>query len=146
MIEKPDVDIDDYSPPDDPKRSVAGIAIRDKTIFVAQRVPGGALGECWEFPGGKVEGSESDEEALVREFQEEFGIDVKVGKHIGSAEFEHKHIARKLNAYEISFLSDEFRLCEHTSWRWASIDEIEQSNFADSDRKLIPAIKKYLSE
>jgi 8-oxo-dGTP diphosphatase len=132
------------SPLVDPKRSVAGLAIRDKKIFIAQRVPGGSLSECWEFPGGKVEGSESDEEALIREFQEEFGIDVKVGKHLASAEFEHKKILRKLNAYEVFFQSDDFHLCEHTSWRWASIDEIEQCNFADSDRKLIPSIKKHL--
>jgi 8-oxo-dGTP diphosphatase len=128
----------------DPKRSVAGIAIRGDKIFIAQRIPGGALGECWEFPGGKVEGDESDEEALIREFQEEFGIAVKVGKHLGSAEFVHRNIPRQLNAYEVFFQSDDFRLCEHTSWRWTEIDEVEQCNFADSDRKLIPALRKFL--
>jgi 8-oxo-dGTP diphosphatase len=128
----------------DPRRSVAGIAIKDKNIFIAQRVPGGALGGCWEFPGGKAEGDESDEEALVREFQEEFGIDVRVGKHIGSAQFEHKNILRELNAYEIVFQNEDFRLSEHTAWRWSSITEIEALDFADSDRKLFPAIKKYL--
>lgn len=134
----------DESSPKDPKRSVAGIAVRDGKIFIARRVPGGSLSECWEFPGGKVEGSESDEEALIREFQEEFGIGINVGRFIGSAEFEHKNISRRLNAYEVFFQSDDFVLCEHTSWRWTALDEIEQCDFAGSDRKLIPAIRKYL--
>jgi mutator protein MutT len=147
MIDLPINPIEEFSPSDiDPKKSVAGIAIRDGKIFIAQRIPGGSLGECWEFPGGKVEGNESDEDALIREFQEEFGINISVGKHLASAEFEHKNISRKLNAYEVFFNSENFVLCEHTSWRWASIDEIEQCNFADSDRKLIPAIKKYVSQ
>jgi 8-oxo-dGTP diphosphatase len=132
------------SPLLDAKRSVAGLAIKDGKIFIAQRVPGGSLGECWEFPGGKVEGNESDEEALIREYQEEFNISIRVGRHIGNAEFKHKNILRKLNAYEVFFQSEEFTLCEHTDWRWATIDEVEQCNLADSDRKLLPAIRNYL--
>lgn len=147
MIESPIDHIEDVNYTDsrliNPKRSVAGVAVRKGKFFIAQRIPGGALSECWEFPGGKVEKNESDEEALKREFREEFGIEVKVGKYIAGAEFEHKNILRKLNAYEIFFQSEDFVLCEHTSWRWASINEIEQCEFADSDRKLIPGISKY---
>ncbi len=135
----------DETVPADPKRSVAGIAVRDGKIFIAQRVPGGSLSECWEFPGGKVEGNESDEEALIREFHEEFGIGIKTGKHIGSAGFIHKNILRCLNAYEVFFQDEKFHLCEHTRWRWAVIDDIEKLDFADSDRKLFPAIKKFLT-
>ena len=35
----------------------------------------------WEFPGGKVEPDETYREALVREFKEEFSIDIEVGKN-----------------------------------------------------------------
>lgn len=143
-----DLGLRDLSPrdlsPKDPKRSVAGILIKDEKIFIARRVPGGSLGECWEFPGGKVESAESDEEALIREFQEEFSINVKVGKHLASTEFEHKNILRQLNAYEVFFQSEDVILREHTSWRLAAIAEIEQIDFAGSDRKLIPAIRKYI--
>jgi mutator protein MutT len=52
---------------------VAGV-IQDKgKILVAQRDDGLLAGK-WEFPGGKVEGAESPEEALVREIVEEFGV------------------------------------------------------------------------
>ena len=41
------------------------------------------ISEHWEFPGGKVEGGESDHEALVREIKEEMDWDIFVGKKSG---------------------------------------------------------------
>jgi len=37
----------------------------------------------WELPGGNLESGESAEEALRREVEEETGLDVEVGLHIG---------------------------------------------------------------
>ncbi len=100
------------------------------------------MGDRWEFPGGKVEEGESDEMALKREYEEEFGAPVTVGPLLGTASFEHHGITRQVNAYRIYFTDTNFTLTEHTQWRWASIDEIELLPFVDSDLKLVPALKK----
>lgn len=49
---------------------------QDKRILLAQRPPGKAMAGLWEFPGGKVEPDELPETALIRELDEELGIDV----------------------------------------------------------------------
>ncbi|MDR1100126.1 MAG: (deoxy)nucleoside triphosphate pyrophosphohydrolase [Treponema sp.] len=124
--------------------SVAGIAVEGQKLFIARRKPGGDLGGKWEFPGGKTEKGESDQAALVREFQEEFGIAVETGAFLGSAVFEHRGAAYDLHAYRIFFTPQPFRPAEHTEWRWAGLEELETLDFAGSDRLLFPLLKTYL--
>ncbi len=47
----------------------------DGRVLLAQRPEGKAMAGLWEFPGGKVEQGETPEVALIRELQEELGID-----------------------------------------------------------------------
>ena len=49
----------------------------DGRILLAQRPEGKALAGLWEFPGGKVDPGERPEQALIRELQEELGIDTE---------------------------------------------------------------------
>jgi 8-oxo-dGTP diphosphatase len=124
--------------------SVAGIAIEGRKFFIARRKTGGDLGGKWEFPGGKAEAGETDEDALIREFQEEFGVPVQPGEFLGAAVFEHRGKTRSLHAYRIFFTARNFTLAEHTEWRWADMGEIETLDFAGSDRLLFPGLKAHL--
>jgi len=47
----------------------------DGRVLLSQRPQGKSLAGLWEFPGGKVEPGETPEIALIRELQEELGID-----------------------------------------------------------------------
>jgi len=49
----------------------------DGRVLIAQRPQGKAMAGLWEFPGGKVESGERPEESLIRELNEELGIDFK---------------------------------------------------------------------
>ena len=57
---------------------VAAVALidADGRVLLAERPAGKYLAGTWEFPGGKVDPGETPEAALIRELQEELGIDV----------------------------------------------------------------------
>lgn len=46
----------------------------DGRVLLAQRPEGKPMAGLWEFPGGKIETGETPEAALIRELQEELGI------------------------------------------------------------------------
>ncbi|MEP3442532.1 MAG: (deoxy)nucleoside triphosphate pyrophosphohydrolase [Sulfitobacter sp.] len=46
----------------------------DGRVLLAQRPEGKSMAGLWEFPGGKVEPEETPEAALIRELEEELGI------------------------------------------------------------------------
>lgn len=55
--------------------SAVALIDRDGRVLLAQRPEGKSMAGLWEFPGGKVEQGETPEVALIRELQEELGID-----------------------------------------------------------------------
>lgn len=49
----------------------------DNRVLIAQRPQGKSMAGLWEFPGGKIEAGETPEAALIRELEEELGIETK---------------------------------------------------------------------
>lgn len=58
---------------------VAAVIEHDGRILIGQRRSSDPHPLKWEFPGGKVEPSETAEEALIRELREELGIEAIIG-------------------------------------------------------------------
>lgn len=128
--------------------SIACIVYQNGKILVARRNPTGDMGDRWEFPGGKQEAGETDETAIIREMNEEFGVIANAGEKIASSEFEHRGKMSVLNAYLVQFdhngIEKPYVLTEHTEYKWVLPEEIPNLNFVDSDLKIYPAVLEYL--
>lgn len=56
--------------------AAAALIDTDGRVLICQRPVGKQLAGLWEFPGGKVETGETPEACLIRELDEELGIQV----------------------------------------------------------------------
>lgn len=118
-------------------QSVAAIIVREGTVLLAQRKPGGAIGGLWEFPGGKVDEAEDPPAALSREIGEELGVSASVGERLAEALFENAGERYRLQAYAVQLHSAEFTLREHTQIRWVPWHAVDTYDLPDSDRALL---------
>ena len=57
--------------------AAAALIDRDGRVLLARRPEGKTMAGLWEFPGGKVRDGELPEQALIRELEEELGIDTR---------------------------------------------------------------------
>ena len=117
---------------------------RDGVVLIARRQPGGRLGGKWEFPGGKLEDGESQEQGLKRELDEELGLEVRVDGLIGTTEFRNGPKRYRLFTYRVTPLGDPPIAREHAELRWVPIEEIDRYDLADSDRSMLSRIKRAL--
>jgi 8-oxo-dGTP diphosphatase len=67
---------------------VLGIIVQSNKLLVSERPAHKPYAGYWEFPGGKIEQTESAEQALSREMGEELGIEVVSSQYL----FDHYHI------------------------------------------------------
>jgi 8-oxo-dGTP diphosphatase len=56
--------------------AAAALVDTDGRVLICKRPQGKQLAGLWEFPGGKVEPGETPEACLIRELEEELGIQV----------------------------------------------------------------------
>lgn len=113
-------------------RVVAGLIRKDGQVLLTQRKPGRHLGLAWEFPGGKVEAGETDDEALRRELREELGVEVTVGTRC--FETRHTYGSREMHllVYRCRLVSGEPQALDVNAFEW-----VEESRVAD--REFLPA-------
>jgi 8-oxo-dGTP diphosphatase len=121
---------------------LAAVIVREGSVLLAKRKPGGALGGKWEFPGGKLEEGESPEDGLRRELVEELGIEAEIGDFIATTTFNNGPKEYRLLAYFAVHRSGRIRALEHDELRWVNPRDLSSFDLADSDRKLLPQITK----
>ena len=91
----------------------------------------------WEFPGGKVEPGESDQQALQRELLEELTITVSVGEHFMSLVHSYPDFISDVHVYECSLQSGSLEKKEVHNFRWVSIDELESIDFPPAEQSTV---------
>lgn len=118
----------------------------DGRVLLAQRPEGKSMAGLWEFPGGKVEPGETPEVALIRELQEELGIDTWASclapLTFASHSYDNFHLLMPLFAcrkWQGTPMSK-----ENQALKWVRPDKLREFKMPPADIPLIPILRDWL--
>jgi 8-oxo-dGTP diphosphatase len=130
--------------PDVPVVLVAAVALvdPDKRVLLAQRPEGKAMAGLWEFPGGKVQAGETPEYALMRELEEELGIETRPGCYtpIAFASHTYSDFHLLMPLFVCRMWKGVVRAREHKAIKWVRPHDMGTYPMPEADIPLVSAL------
>jgi 8-oxo-dGTP diphosphatase len=120
----------------------AAFFVVDKKVLVVQRSRNGDEPLKWEFPGGKLEGDETFDEAMIREFYEEFNTKIEVIQEMGSIEVEKKDKFLLLMFFLVEGNVSDLKLKIHEDIKYVTYDELIKLDLCDADKEFVMNYEK----
>jgi 8-oxo-dGTP diphosphatase len=120
---------------------VVGAAIlEDGRLLAARRTEPPALAGGWEFPGGKVEAGETDEQALIRECREELGVEIELCERVGEDWQLSPGVALRVWFARV-VAGTPAPIQDHDALRWLRRDELFDVGWLPADLPVVEAIR-----
>lgn len=91
----------------------------------------------WEFPGGKVEANETNEQALVREWQEELAITIEPTAFLCTVRDEREDVTLLVHAWRCIWKSGTLCPRVHHEIRFVAASQLYDYTFEASDRMIL---------
>lgn len=117
-------------------RIIAAAIVKERKILLAKRNYGSLAG-YWEFPGGKVEGNETDVECLKREIMEEFTVKLKVEEFLGEQQFWVDRKEYMMALYRAVLVDENIRLSVHSEIAWLKKEQLHKYKLSPVDEILV---------
>ena len=114
-----------------------GVIWKNNDILIAKRQLGGLLGGLWEFPGGKLSDSESAEECVIREIQEEVGINVEIKSFISTIKHQYSHFSISMDSFHCLYIDGDPQPKTSSEIKWISPLDIDKFPFPKANHKFI---------
>jgi 8-oxo-dGTP diphosphatase len=112
-------------------------------VLICQRRPGGSFGSRWEFPGGKVEPSETPRSCLARELREELGIGCRVGRRLLAVEHRYGNGCRvRLVFFRVQRRGGRMRSLAFQQVRWVAKRALGSFDILEADAALVELLNR----
>lgn len=112
----------------------------DSKILAVQRSETLSLPLKWEFPGGKIEPGENEEECIKREIFEELNIHIKLRVKLTPVLHQYPNFKINLIPFLAEYVSGDLKLKEHSDHLLVDKDELYKLDWAAAD---LPILKEY---
>jgi 8-oxo-dGTP diphosphatase len=121
-------------------RVVAALIERNGAFLITQRPPWARLPLLWEFPGGRVEPDESDEQALAREMREILDVRVTVGPRILNVRHAYALYDLDFLVFRCEIADGEPKPVRVQELRWVRSEDLPRYTFPGADQKTVDCL------
>lgn len=121
----------------------AGVITKEAQVLITRRAEKEDFAGGWEFPGGKIEPTETEAECLVRELKEELDINVNVGDYCATVHHDYGSICVCLVAYYCTIENGTISMSVHDQYRWVNIEDLLSYDLLPAD---IPIAKQVMAD
>ncbi len=97
----------------------------------------------WEFPGGKLEENETEEECIIREILEEINIEIEIVKRLSDSVFDYGNFKINLIPFIANYKKGEIKLLEHKSYKLLNKIELVNLDWAEADLPIVEELLKF---
>jgi 8-oxo-dGTP diphosphatase len=126
--------------------AAAALIDPDGRVLIARRPEGKSMAGLWEFPGGKVHAGETPEYALMRELEEELGIETRPccfsPVAFASHSYDNFHLLMPLFVCRVWKGVPQAR--EHKALKWVRPGDLYEYPMPAADLPLIGSLKSLL--
>ena len=119
---------------------VAAVIKKGNKIFITRRGYGDFI-DMWEFPGGKIESGETQEEALIREIKEELELDINIMDFLTTVEYDYPNFHLTMHCFICNISGGELTLNAHNDAKWCTICDLDNQKWVPADILVIKALK-----
>lgn len=119
---------------------VAAIIRSNNKIFVTRRGYG-EFKDMWEFPGGKMESLETQEEALIREIKEELELDIEISKYLTTVDYDYSNFHLTMHCFICTISGGKLQLNAHNDAKWITLEELEHLYWVPADILVVEELK-----
>ncbi len=123
---------------------VAAAIYQDGKVLAAQRGYGEFKGG-WEFPGGKIEPGETQEQAIVREIQEEMVATIEVVEKLGTVEYDYPTFHLTMHCFWATVKDGKLQLLEHEGAKWVDKETIHTVDWLPADVEIVEQVAERLN-
>ena len=121
--------------------AVAVIVDQAQRVLIARRARHVHQGDCWEFPGGKVDPDETTYDALCREIREELHIHIQAAQPLIKILHHYHDKSVLLDVWRVTNYQGEPQGAEGQVVTWHPVADLEYEQFPAANRKIIFALQ-----
>jgi 8-oxo-dGTP diphosphatase len=130
-----------------------GCLLQDNKVLIGRRLARQSFAGQWEFPGGKLEAGESPEQALIREFSEETGLQTtdwqplisypwvhrSQGVHRGQSD--QRDVEVQLHVFVTTSAQGELQALEGHAFEWCPLNSLDQRQMLVANKGIVRALQ-----